>query len=231
MSEHPMICEAVCSAMAGIGAIRKANKNQQQGFLFRGIDDVMNALYPVLTKHRLFLTPEVLEHTREERQTRSGGNLIYSILKVKYTLYAADGSNVSAVVIGEGMDSADKSSNKAMAVAMKYAMFQLFCIPTEEMASDDPDRVTPPSSVPAAPVAVHKGTTVPATSAPEALNRKQAVADVISMLGLAGETDFACKVAALKAGGAVVDKPSKDMTDDEFRQTLNAVVANYGAAS
>jgi hypothetical protein len=35
------------------------------------------------------------------------------------------------------MDSGDKASNKAMSVAMKYAMFQMFMIPTEEMV--DPD--------------------------------------------------------------------------------------------
>ena len=42
-----------------------------------------------------------------------------------------------AVVIGEGMDSGDKATNKAMAIAYKYACFQTFCIPTEEMK--DPD--------------------------------------------------------------------------------------------
>ena len=40
-------------------------------------------------------------------------------------------------MIGEGMDSGDKASNKALAVAFKYACFQVFCIPTEEMK--DPD--------------------------------------------------------------------------------------------
>lgn len=148
MGNTPMIYQSISKAMAEIGAIGKEKRNQQQGFQYRGIDDVMNALYPVLSKYGLFLAPEVLEHHREERQTKNGGNLIYSILKIRYTLYAEDGSNVSAVVIGEGMDSADKSSNKAMSVAMKYAMFQLFCIPTEEMI--DPDSETPPASIPVA---------------------------------------------------------------------------------
>lgn len=142
-----MIYKAIAKVMAEVGAIGKDKRNQQQGFQYRGIDDVMNALYPVLSKHGLFLTPEVLEHHREERQTARGGNLIYSILKIKYTMYAEDGSHVSATVIGEGMDSADKSSNKAMSVAMKYAMFQLFCIPTEEMV--DPDAYSPEPSIPA----------------------------------------------------------------------------------
>lgn len=146
--QEAMIYKAMTSAMADIGAVSKAQTNQQQHFRYRGIDDAMNALYPVLAKHGLFLVPEVLEQTREERVTKSGGNLIYSILKVRYTMYAGDGSSVSAVVIGEGMDSADKSSNKAIAAAMKYAIFQMFCIPTEDMRNDDPDKVTPPDSTP-----------------------------------------------------------------------------------
>jgi len=106
----------------------------------------MNTFYPLLAQHKVFVVPEVLEQTREERQTTKGGNLIYSILRLKYTFYAEDGSSVSAVVVGEGMDSGDKASNKAMAVGMKYAMFQVFCIPTEEMV--DPDATAPEPSVP-----------------------------------------------------------------------------------
>ena len=44
------------------------------------------------------------------------------------------------------MDSGDKATNKAMSVAFKYACFQVFCIPTEDMT--DPDAETPPPSVP-----------------------------------------------------------------------------------
>lgn len=143
------IYESIPSVMGGIGAISKSKKNAQQGFMYRGIDDVMNALQPLLVEHKVFVAPEVLEQTREERQTKNGGNLIYSILTVKYTFFAEDGSHVSATVIGEGMDSGDKASNKAMSVAYKYACFQIFSIPTEEM--QDPDASTPPPSGPLAP--------------------------------------------------------------------------------
>lgn len=131
------IYETITAVMSDIGSIGKEQVNQQQGFRYRGIDDVMNALSPAFIKHRLFIVPEVLEQRREERQTTRGGNLIYSICRVKYTFYASDGSNISAVVVGEGMDSGDKASNKALAVAFKYACFQVFCIPTKEML--DPD--------------------------------------------------------------------------------------------
>ena len=131
------IYESICAVMSDVGAIGKNTKNIQQGFMFRGIDAVMNALQPAMLKNHIFVVPEVLEQTREERQTAKGGTLLYSILRMKYTFYAEDGSSVSAVVIGEGMDSGDKASNKAMSIAFKYACFQVFCIPTEEMK--DPD--------------------------------------------------------------------------------------------
>jgi len=131
------IFETITAVMADIGAVGKTSKNQQQGFMFRGIDAVMNALAPALAKNKCFVVPEILEQTREERQSARGGTLLYSICKIKYTFYAEDGSNVSAVVIGEGMDSGDKATNKAMSIAFKYACFQVFCIPTEEM--QDPD--------------------------------------------------------------------------------------------
>lgn len=131
------IYQAIPAVMAEINAVGKNKKNQQQGFMYRGIDDVMNAINPALVKHRVFVVPELLEQTREERQTARGGNLIYSICKIRFRFYAEDGSYVDAVIVGEGMDSGDKATNKAMAVAFKYACFQVFCIPTEEMK--DPD--------------------------------------------------------------------------------------------
>ena len=131
------IYESICAIMGEIDAIGKNRKNQQQGFMYRGVEDVMNTINPALTKHKVFIVPEVIEQTRDERTTNKGGLLIYSICKVKFTFYAEDGSSVSAVVIGEGMDSGDKATNKAMSIAFKYACFQVFCIPTEEMK--DPD--------------------------------------------------------------------------------------------
>lgn len=140
------IYQSIVNVMGEIGAIGKDRKNQQQGFMYRGVEDVMNALQPIMQKNGIFVVPEVVAQIREERQTKSGSNLIYSILTVKHHFIATDGSEVVSVTIGEGMDSADKASNKAMSVAFKYACFEVFCIPTEDMT--DPDGDTPPNSFP-----------------------------------------------------------------------------------
>lgn len=131
------IYQAISKCMEEIRAVGKDSLNKSQGFKYRGIDAVMNALNPALVRNHIFIVPEVLEQKREERETKSGTNLIYSVCKIKFTFYTADGTSIAAIVIGEGMDSGDKATNKAMAVAFKYACFQVFCIPTEEMA--DPD--------------------------------------------------------------------------------------------
>lgn len=143
MNEQGKIYAALNQIMEEIGAIGKGKRNASQGFNYRGVDDVMNVLQPLLVKHKVVIVPEIVEHRREERESSKGSSIRYSILTIRYTfLSTEDGSSVSVTVIGEGMDSGDKASNKAMSVAFKYACFQVFCIPTEEMK--DPDGETPP---------------------------------------------------------------------------------------
>lgn len=137
MAEKMNIYQAIPKCMEEIGAVGKDAVNKTQGFKYRGIDAVMNAINPALVKNHVFVVPEIVEQSREERRTAKGGVLIYSICKIRFTFYAEDGSSVTATTIGEGMDSGDKATNKAMSIAFKYACFQVFCIPTEEMA--DPD--------------------------------------------------------------------------------------------
>lgn len=149
MAEKKNIFETINAVMEEIGAVGKNSRNEKQKYMYRGVDDVMNALNPAFIKHKLFMVPEVVSQKREERQTANEKNLIYSVLSVKYTFYAEDGSSIYTIVPGEGMDSGDKASNKAMSAAFKYACFQTFCIPTEEMR--DPDAETPPPSKPAKP--------------------------------------------------------------------------------
>ncbi len=135
------IYESIAAIQADVDFIGK-DKTTQSGskFKYRGVDQVLNTLHPLFAKHKVFAVPEVLEIlTREERATNSGSKVLYEVLKVKYTFYAEDGTSVSAVVVGEAMDSGDKVSNKCMSVAYKYACFQLLSIPTEETMADPDD--------------------------------------------------------------------------------------------
>lgn len=142
MAENtPLIYKKIIEVMADINAIGKDRRNQQQGFQFRGIDDVMNELHSSLAKCGVFVLPNVLEETRTTGKTARGGDMFYTRLKINFGFYAEDGSHVDAVVIGEAMDTGDKASNKALSIGLKYAMLQVFCIPTED--DKDPDAVSP----------------------------------------------------------------------------------------
>ncbi|MBV4365876.1 ERF family protein [Erwinia phyllosphaerae] len=117
--------------------IKKGSKNQQHGFMFRGIDAVYNALAPALVKHGLLILPRITERVVTERATQKGGVLFYVVVKAEFDFVSTeDGSKHTVTTYGEAMDSSDKATNKAMSIAYKYAAFQAFCIPTEETAID-----------------------------------------------------------------------------------------------
>lgn len=143
-----MIHEKMVAIMRDIGAIGKDEKNQGQGFKFRGIDTVYNELHNIMARHGVYSLPEVIGSASEDRQTKAGGNLIYRILTIRYHFFAEDGTTITCTVVGEGQDSGDKASSKAMSIAHKYALLQAFCIPTAEQK--DPDYDSPPPSVPKA---------------------------------------------------------------------------------
>uniref|UniRef100_A0A1A9WSH8 Single-stranded DNA-binding protein n=1 Tax=Glossina brevipalpis TaxID=37001 RepID=A0A1A9WSH8_9MUSC len=106
--------------------IKKEGKNAQQGFRFRGIDQVYTALAPVLAKYGLVILPRIVERTVTERATTKGGVLFYVTVKAEFDFVATeDGSKHTVTTYGE-----------AMSIAYKYAAFQAFCIPTEETAID-----------------------------------------------------------------------------------------------
>lgn len=131
---------AMAAILAAIEPIAKTQRNQQQGFNFRGIDQVLDALHPVLAKHRVVVLPEVLEHRQSEYKTAKGTVMTRAVLLVAHHFISGeDGSSVRCVAAGEGSDSGDKATPKAMAVAYKYALFLTFCIPT----GVDPDRDAP----------------------------------------------------------------------------------------
>ncbi|MDF2382446.1 ERF family protein [Nostoc ellipsosporum NOK] len=139
----PAVYMAISNVMEQMSkeGIGKDRRNSQQGYNFRGIDDVYNTLCGVLAANKLMMLPFLVSMSREERQTQKGGVLNYTILTVDFKLVCAiDGSSDVVRMVGEAMDSADKSSNKAQSAALKYAAMQVFMIPTE--GDNDADATT-----------------------------------------------------------------------------------------
>lgn len=135
----PMIYKALAAVNKQIKAIGKDRTNQQQGFKFRGIDDVMNELHSLFAANEIFILQTVNEVTVTERTNAKGTALFYVRINVTYQFTHSDGSHADITVYGEAMDSGDKATTKAMSIALKYALLQMFLIPTEE--DKDPDAV------------------------------------------------------------------------------------------
>lgn len=146
--ENPKIYSSIISTMKSVGAVAKGEFNTYDKYKFRGIDAVMNALGPAMRQNGIFCTPHVLSHIQEARDSRKGEKLMYTIVHVEYTFYADDGSSVKADVYGEAMDRSDKSTNKAMSAAFKYALFQTFCIPTEDFIDTETESPEPEQQKP-----------------------------------------------------------------------------------
>lgn len=233
-----MIYQLIGKAIGMIGAIGKDKVNSQQGFKYRGIDQVYNALNPVMAELGIFFCPEVIDQKREERVTKNGAVLTYTLLTIRFTAYAPDGSSVSMTVVGEGMDSGDKSSNKAMSVAMKYAMFQLFCIPTEEMKDPDADvyqDILPRGAKPEGQKDVQVTTqkTVPPVQAPAPKKEmsegaKLLVAAKAKMEQEIPGFDFGKARQELIASGEVENVPSAVITLDQASILISKMQEKYG---
>ncbi len=150
MDEQPITTNKIYGAIAAImretKAITKSSRNQQQGFMFRGIDAVMNELHDLFANNGVFILPEVIDYNVAEKVTGKGSILYYTRAKIRFHFVADDASEVCTVNVGEAMDSGDKGMNKAMSIALKYALMQMLLIPTEEQK--DPDETTPPETRP-----------------------------------------------------------------------------------
>lgn len=128
---------AMVQVLKKVDAVAKNKKNQQQGFVYRGIDDVYAAIHPCLAEAGIYCRTEALSREQLERTSKSGGTIFSVVMKLRFHFCADDGSSVHVDVFGEGMDNADKATNKATAIGHKYAILQAFCIPTEDLDDGD----------------------------------------------------------------------------------------------
>lgn len=128
--------EVILAVMQEVSSVAKKDKNTSQGFSFRGIDAVVNAVGPALRRAGGFIVPNVLEKSNEVMPSRNGGSLNIVRLTVEYKLYGTEGEPISGVVASEAMDSGDKATAKAMSVSFRSFMLQTFALPTDE---PDPD--------------------------------------------------------------------------------------------
>lgn len=131
--------QAILAVMNEVQAVGKNDKNQAQGFKFRGIDAVVNAVGPAFRKHGAFVVPTVAENVATNVPSKNGGSLNVVRLLVDFAIYGQEGEPVVGRVAAEAFDSGDKATAKAMSVALRTFLLQTLCLPTDE---PDPDEST-----------------------------------------------------------------------------------------
>jgi len=135
--EKISIAQALSEVMKAVGGIAKKDRNQAQGFNFRGIDSVVNAVSPALQKYGVVVVPSVEDYQYETVEIgRNRTAMGHVRVKVTYTFIGPNADAIKTTVVGEAMDSGDKATAKAMSVAFRTALLQALCLPTDE---PDPD--------------------------------------------------------------------------------------------
>jgi len=139
MSEPVTVHEALVAVMEQVGAVGKHERNQQQGFNFRGIDAVVNAAQPALVAHKIVVRPRLVSVDYSSGTTAKGAVLTLVRGVVAYLFTGPAGDELEAVVAAEAFDSGDKATAKMMSVAFRTALLQTLTLPTDDK---DPDSVT-----------------------------------------------------------------------------------------
>lgn len=140
MAENGKVFAAICQVADTLRA-EGIGKRKGDGlrFAYRSIEDVLFSLSPLLVKARLCIYPVRIEQINHQiLPTNKGSSQRLVQLLITYRVSCAeDGSYVDCQSIGDGMDTSDKATGKAMSYAYKSLMFQLFCIPVQ--GQPDPD--------------------------------------------------------------------------------------------
>ena len=194
------IHKATLAVMAEVGVIGKDRTNPNQNYKFRGVDDVVERVGPLMVKHGITCAPRVLSYTAGFVTSSNGKPMSHVHVMVEHTYRAADGSSEVVTTLGEAMDTGDKACPKAMSIALKYSHTEFF-----EIATFEKDRDTEEHSPEMAPRTQSgaRPTTVPAAkpqSAPKAAPRPAQAAPGAStaVFGFGGSKGKPVKGATVK---------------------------------
>lgn len=136
-ADRPLtVIQALAEVMGDVQAIGKRDRNEQQRYMFRGVDAVMNAVGPSLRAHGIVIVPEEVVTRYADTTTTTGKATREVTVLVTYRAYGPGGDSITIQAPGESLDSGDKGTPKAMSVAYRTALLQALTIPTDE---PDPD--------------------------------------------------------------------------------------------
>lgn len=143
------IGERINAIMHDMSAIGKDRKNAMQGYAYRGIEDYLNAIKPLLTTHGVYTTIDDVEGLTYETYSNSKGSRFNHVKgKVVISLRCSDHESVQITrVPAEAVDTSDKATPKLLSMAYKYFLSYTFSVPTEDMADAEKEHpVIPPDA-------------------------------------------------------------------------------------
>lgn len=133
----PTVIQAFNAVMREVTSVGKDDYNEDQGFRFRGVDAVVNAVGPACRKHGIVVVPrKVREHSVTQYTTKRGTVMTNRVVHIHYRVYGPRGDYFDGEAFGESADAGDKSMSKSQSVAERVFLLQAGLIPTGE---PDPD--------------------------------------------------------------------------------------------
>lgn len=137
-SKAQNVVQAIHAISAEIGVIGKEQQAHPDmgGWSFRGIEDALAAMQPLLVKHGVVIAPHV-----SHLDIKFGEKAVMTTVEVVYRFHHIGSEETMEVrTIGQGTDRQDKGASKAMSNAYKMMVWQTFCVPTEDVGETDSER-------------------------------------------------------------------------------------------
>lgn len=208
---------AMQRAMRAVRGVAKNDRNRDQGFNFRGIDAVLNAVGPALREHGVIPLPRVLEHHAEQYESKRGARMRNVTLMVEYAFVGPNGDRLVVEVPGEAADSGDKAYSKAMSVAFRTALIQALALPTDE---DDPDSQVHERAPHATPPQQRRPEPEGRETEETAADRRRKAAHMLVQVLSASSRESALNLWKLTKNSAYADVDVSGLLDADDREAL-----------
>lgn len=134
---HKTLLEAKAAVMVEVEIVRKV-KSEGLSYQYAPIEAMVAQVRPSMIRNGLTIRPSSYRLLHNEAYvTTNNKSMNRVVAAATFVLSHVDSDQTEEIdTLGEGADNGDKSCNKAMTAALKYALKQAFLIPTE----DDPDK-------------------------------------------------------------------------------------------
>lgn len=234
-----MVYKKMHNILKEIGVIAKAQRNTNQNYSYRGIDDALSHLSPMLEEQELLILPMIVS---DEWRFKDGKGGVYHVVMDYHFIDINTGARVVVPNIhGEAYDNLDKAVGKAYSSAYKIMVFQVFCVATKEAGDTEAtppvtqqrqqqqkppiNKTAPPSVPPATPPSA------PVATAPTVLTAEHwgAINMQLDALDIPIDARFTAISTAFAQLGIAVPQPLDKMTLPIGKKLLDHLATQVAA--